>query len=175
MSTPCKIRRILEGSSEKNYYLIKYIKSELEKHGLNPKIYLVISDEEKINLFNNPFTIPETLSTDSEVKKDEKSTIKWGFTFPLLWNNLKSDEISESKKNGFTTLRPIDTIFNQTEDTQTEVLNRDIINNPKLVTTPYLNFKENFDILFNYSNKKSGGGGSERQRYKEISKIEIEL
>jgi hypothetical protein len=54
MTTPCKIIRTLKGPAEKNYYLIKYIKSELEKRGLNPKIHLVLSDEERINLFKFP-------------------------------------------------------------------------------------------------------------------------
>ena len=51
MSTPCKIKKTLSGNSEKIYYLIKYLKHELEKRGLNPKIHLVVSDETKINLF----------------------------------------------------------------------------------------------------------------------------
>ena len=51
MSGNCKTTKTLIGSAEKNYYLIKYIKSELEKRGLNPTIHLVISNEEKINLF----------------------------------------------------------------------------------------------------------------------------
>ena len=51
MSTPCKIKKTLSGNSEKIYYLIKYLKNELEKRGLNPKIHLVVSDETKINLF----------------------------------------------------------------------------------------------------------------------------
>ena len=155
MSSTCKISRVLEGSSEKNYYLIKYIKSELEKKGLNPKISLVISDQELIKLFMNPSTMPQTLSTEEDVKKDEKSTIKWGFTFPTLWGD--SDETSESKKNGFTTLSPIDTIFSKTSE-DTKVVNKSITANPKSITVPYEFFKERFDILFNLSNKKSGGG-----------------
>jgi hypothetical protein len=172
MSNSCKITRILEGSSEKNYYLIKYIKMELEKKGLNPKISLVISDQEIIDLFANPSRIPETLSTEEEVKKDEKSTIKWGFTFPTLWGN--SDEISESKKNGFTTLSPIDTIFSH-RDEDNKVMNKLIPDNPKSITVPYLNFKERFDVLFNLSNKKSGGGKSAPNYKNERVEIMIEV
>ena len=94
MSTPCKIKKTLSGNPEKSYYLIKFLKYELERRGLNPKIHLVVSDEYKINLFklqniNFPnITIPET------------STLAPSFTnfLPidiLIGNNLDPNEIRD--------------------------------------------------------------------------------
>jgi len=157
MTSSCKIVRKLRGSEEKNYNLIKYIKNELEKHGLNPKIYLIISDEEQINLFNH----------DIKREEPEKSTIKWGFTIPFF--------NTESKKNGESSLKSVETLFNQTEEDSHYDYSKPI--DPKAVTRPYLNFKDNLDILFNYNNsKKSGGSIQGKQRYnKENIEIMIEL
>ena len=153
MSSPCIITRTLEGSAEKLYYLIKFIKSELEKKGLNPKIYLVISDEEQINLFLHPGSIPQTLSTESAVKNDEKSTIGWGFTFPSLWG--KSDNNgSEKKSSNFTYLSPISALLSPRDDKVKEIPMVD----PNEETLPYQNFRYYLDRLVNYKTEKKGGG-----------------
>ena len=167
MSTPCIITRILEGSAEKLYYLIKFIKSELEKKGLNPRIYLVISDEERVNLFLNPASIPQTLSTESEVKDKQKSTIGWGFTFPSLWG--KSDNEVSEKSSNYTYLSPISAVLSPQDDRIKEIPMVD----PNEETLPYQRFREYLDMLVNYKREKKGGG-KEVPNYRE-RKIEIEI
>jgi len=163
MSSPCIITRILEGSAEKLYYLIKFIKSELEKTGLNPKIYLVISDQERVNLFLNPGSIPQTLSTESELKGQEKSTIGWGFTFPSLWG--KSEKDDSEKSSNFTYLTPISSVLSPKDDQIKEIPMAD----PNDETLPYKNFRKNLDMIVKYK-----GGGIIRQNYRE-NKIEIRI
>jgi len=50
----CSIEKKISGTTEKKYYLIKNLKDELEKLGINAEIYLVISEKERSEFFKNP-------------------------------------------------------------------------------------------------------------------------
>ena len=51
----CDVDKIITGTSEKKYYLIKYLKTELEKIlGKEIQIYLVINEKERNDFFKLP-------------------------------------------------------------------------------------------------------------------------
>ena len=53
----CDVDKIIKGTPEKKYYLIKYLKTELEKIlGKEIQIYLVISEKERNDFFKLPQT-----------------------------------------------------------------------------------------------------------------------
>jgi len=90
----CKIKKILTGKTEKIYYLIKYLKQELEKRGLNPKINLVVSDEKTIELLKL-----ENINFPSIPISEMNSTINPKFTLSSqmesLFGSLDPDEVRE--------------------------------------------------------------------------------
>jgi hypothetical protein len=147
MSGSCKISKTLKGSAEKNYYLIKYIKSELEKKGLNPTIHLVISNEEKINLFQFPNMIPDTL------RHNENKTQTWNFT-DFFKGRYKS---------------PIDLLFKTNDSQEPPTFNEPI--EPNHIKNPYARFKE---IMDKYVTQKKGGGKYKELNYK-LTEIKIEI
>lgn len=53
----CEVDKIIKGTPEKKYYLIKFLKTELEKIlGKEIQIYLVISEKERNDFFKLPQT-----------------------------------------------------------------------------------------------------------------------
>jgi hypothetical protein len=99
----CSIEKKISGTTEKKYYLIKNLKDELEKLGINAEIYLVISEKERNDFFKNPDFNGNTKSFGL-FGKPFSLFGNYGTTSPINYSNLTSfiyngDEITMPYKN----------------------------------------------------------------------------
>ncbi len=155
MSTPCIIERTFTGSAEKNYYLIKYIQTQLESKGLNPQIDLVISDEDRMKLFQFPSFKFNTMRESN----DAKSTTTTGTSFFSLTDFFKinptMNKVEESKKE--TPKSFFDYILGSKDS---ENKSTTVTVNPNDLTEPYRKFDETMKMYLG-----GGGGIGEKQHY----------
>jgi len=132
----CDIDKIITGTIEKKYYLIKHLKNELEKMGINAQIYLVISEKERYEYFKTPNL--------GVVNKNYLGTINlmslgsFGSFVPFgsFNSSNKSNLLSNTRYNG------------------------------KETTIPYNRFKNFFDSLFNKNAKIQNEKNEEFEKLK---------